>query len=526
MKKNILTKIIVILAIILVAIISFFGIYKRNLNNWTNILPKFNYGKELKGTRDFGFVIDDGTKEVEEDEASEEATSEENNDETANTETDPKEDSAEKDKETDKKEDSSKEDKKTDKKEDASKKDEKTDKKEDASKKDEKKDEKEDSSKEDKNVESEDNSESTEPETKEAPINPQEVLNVQNYKKSKEIIESRLKSYGIVDAIVSMNEENGAINIETSNTDITNFVPTLIEGKGDFEIIDSDTEECLIDRSMIKSATGYYVPSENSTAENPTYDLGISFQFNSNAQNKINEMTKKYIETTDENGETTQKTITIRINDTDIYKTYFSPEGTYTSINVPIYKDVQTSDIDTFNQKYRECLVYQSVLETDEMPIKYKVDSGVYLNSNLSENFLTYFSIATCAILVIIAVLMVKKYGKTGLKMALIEIGYVAILLLLIRVVGATLTLVGLMMIFFMSILNYLFMSNLTKTDKLEQLKKFLMSIIPFLIMILVFNFVKDINLLSVGIIGIWGIITFIYTFLVSLVLLEERNDI
>ena len=68
MKKetlnNMLVKIIAILVIILICLVSFCGIYKRDLNNWKNILPKFVLSKELSQARNFEFIVDKSTKSV------------------------------------------------------------------------------------------------------------------------------------------------------------------------------------------------------------------------------------------------------------------------------------------------------------------------------------------------------------------------------------------------------------------------------------------------------------------------------
>ena len=60
--KNALVKLIVILLIVLVSLISFLGIHKRNLNKWKNILPEYQFGKELSEIRTFTFTVDDSMK--------------------------------------------------------------------------------------------------------------------------------------------------------------------------------------------------------------------------------------------------------------------------------------------------------------------------------------------------------------------------------------------------------------------------------------------------------------------------------
>ena len=79
-------------------------------------------------------------------------------------------------------------------------------------------------------------------------------------------------------------------------------------------------------------------------------------------QKKLNELSKTYIETTDENGETSQKTITVQIDGEDKYITYFTPDGEYTELAIPLYRSVSTDDMDTFNSDYKDCFVTQTIL--------------------------------------------------------------------------------------------------------------------------------------------------------------------
>lgn len=477
MKKktltNVLVKAIVILLIVLVSLISFLGIYKRNLNGWENILPDFNLSKELSEIRTFGFVVDDSTEEVASEETSEEETSTEGTSEsdTADTEESDGQDVTD-----------------------------------------------------DGNTENA--GDTTEEATKEVPVNDPAILTTDNYKKSKEIIEKRLKSFGIVDANVSVNDQNGKIDVDAPFEKVADYVVSLVSQKGELEIIDTETNEVLMTNSMLKDVSAYYVASSSSTTDKPLYDLGVRLDLNSEGQARLNEMSKKYIETTNENGETTQKTITVKIDGEKKYETYFSTEGTYTYLAIPLHQSVDTSDTATFNDYYNDCIVSQTVLNEDVLPIKYEISTGTYMESNMPENLILYLVIVGIVILVIISILVVKKFAKNGLTACIIEIGYIAIFLLLIRFANVSLTLAGLVMILFMALFNYLLLSMLIKNATLQEFGKFILNIIPFVIAIIVFNFAKDVNLLSVGMVGFWGLITCVYTCLVSILLHDSKNGV
>lgn len=476
MKKktltNVLVKTIVILLIVLVSLISFLGIYKRDLNTWKNLLPDFNLSKELSEVRTFGFIVDDSTESVE-------STSSEDSNTTEETTT---EDEATVD---------------------------------------------EEATTEDVQEETEtsDETDTEEAQTEEVPVNDPSVLNSDNYNKSKSIIEKRLKTFGVVDTVVTVNSETGKIDVDAPFGRAADYIVSLVTQKGELEIIDTETEEILMTNDMISKVTAYYMASETSSnTSSSLYDLGIKLDLTSQGQAKLNEMSKKYIETTDENGEATQKTITVKIDGETKYETYFSTEGTYTYLAIPLYQSVDATDTETFNSNYNECLVYQVVLNEGVLPVKYEVSTGTYMESNMSENFLLYLVIIGIVILLIISLIIIKKFTKKGLMAFIIEIGYIAILLLLLRYANVSLTLAGIFMVLFMILLNYMLLLMLIKDNKAQQILKFILYIIPFVIAIIVSNFAKDINLLSVGMVGFWGLISCVYTWLVSLLLLNTKN--
>ena len=80
-------------------------------------------------------------------------------------------------------------------------------------------------------------------------------------------------------------------------------------------------------------------------------------------------------------------------------------------------------------------------------------------------------------------------------------------------------------MILFMAMINYLLLLMIINEGTVGGLKKMIVNIIPLFITIIVFVFSKDINISSAGMVGFWGVITFIYTVVCSLLLLNERND-
>ena len=477
--KNALAKLIVVLLIVLVSLISFLGIHKRNLNTWKSILPDYQFSKELSEIRTFEFSVDTSTKDKSSDENTAENTTGNTTENATNTVAEGTTENTD-------------------------------------------------------NTANTTDTNSTNTTAEQVPVNDPAVLTKENYLKTKKIVEKRLKDFGIADAEVTVNENNGKLAVSVPYEGTTDYSAALASQKGKIEIIDSETKEVLMDRSMIKKASAYYQQANNNdsatatTDDTVSYNLGVKLTFTSEGQKKLNELSKTYIETTDENGETSQKTITVQIDGEDKYITYFTPDGEYTELAIPLYRSVSADDMDTFNSDYKDCFVTQTILNNDEFPITYKLTSGSFIESDLGENFVKGLSIAGIVLLAIVIVLTIVKNKKDGFCASIIEIGYIAILLLIIRAASVSLTLSGILTIAIMAIVNYFLLLTFMKTekaiDKLEKFGNFILTIIPFIITIVVFALGKEVNTQSIGSVGIWGIFGFIYTLVAAIFLIDGKK--
>ena len=476
--KN-LTILIVILLIAVLSCISFFGILKKDLNTWKNIIPEYSFSKEIEGEgiSSFTFYVDDSTKEVEE-VAEEKETSEEkvdeqvNVDETVSTEESNATATAEENTEEEKK-------------------------------------------------------------TKTVPVNEESALNKDNYKKSKKIIQERLETFGISDYNVRLNEDNGKIEVEIPyDSDVVNNIAYLVTDIGKVEIIDSETNEVLLDNSDIKKATAGYKLSENDentvdeSDKKDSYDFNIQFEFTKDGLKKYQDMTKKYVDTLNEEGESEPKTITVKIDDKEKYKTYFDASGNYTYLSIPLYQGV--SDEDELTKNNTECIRIQNAINIGKIPVVYKLDttSSYYMETNNKINIITVSVVILICVVVAISIVLILKNKKLGIYALLLEIGYIASLLLIIRYATVTLSVTGLLAILGATILNYYFIIKMLKNSEkryLQALKDYILIVVPLIIFTVVFVYSKTLQLKSMGMVFVWGIlITVIYNAIVSNLLLNN----
>ena len=101
--------------------------------------------------------------------------------------------------------------------------------------------------------------------TKEEPVNPEEILTKENYEKSKAIITERLKRMGLANYTMRFDEENGKMYINLPEDSQTDTIVQYVSIKGDFKIIDSETEEELLNKDHLEKAYWSYNTSETGT---------------------------------------------------------------------------------------------------------------------------------------------------------------------------------------------------------------------------------------------------------------------
>ena len=99
----------------------------------------------------------------------------------------------------------------------------------------------------------------------ETPYNSDEVKTVENYKKSKEILEERFNELNVDNYIIRLDEETGDILIEITENNSTDSIVSNLGTTGKFEIVDTDTQEVLMDNSDIKLANVMYGSDSTST---------------------------------------------------------------------------------------------------------------------------------------------------------------------------------------------------------------------------------------------------------------------
>lgn len=443
MKKNKrLTIIILILLVIVISLISFVGIYTKNLNTYSNNLKNYDLGMEFEGKRVIKFAVDTSEEQVTYD--ADGNVIENHTHEEGETE-----------------------------------------------------------------------EEAHEGETTEmVKVNKEEVLTKENYQRSKNVLENRILKTGIGQYNFRVDENTGTIWLETEDIDYLEQMLGLLITKGEFELIDSETDEVLIDNSYIKNCE---IIQDDMTSRG----VYLSIRLNKEGEKKVEELKKMYSELKDDEGNTVTRSLIFKIDDeqlqTDTYSNILgNKELVYPIESVSTTQSMlQTNLIEASN--------ILMILNSGSYPIEYVIESDELLIPN-TENIKLIFTIIITVILTITHIIMVIRYKEKGILGVISGIGYIAVLLLIIRYTNTLITYQSIAALIITTILTYVFIIlAINKNEDLRKNVKSLISIsIPVLIIAIVFSFARQAQVNSFGIALFWGtLISNIYNFLYTKTILE-----
>lgn len=359
--------------------------------------------------------------------------------------------------------------------------------------------------------------------------NSEEIKTEENYNKSKQIIEKRLKTLGIQEYNINLNTQTGEMIVEIPENDKADSVVSNLNTMGKFEIVDSETGEVLLDNSNIKSSSVLYNTETTGTS------VYLEIAFNKEGKNKLEEISKTYIheedektsenntveeDATEESEESTEKEITMKVDDSEIMTTSFEEPITTGKMQLLVGKT--TTDKKTLQDYISQAQNMATVLDSGNLPIKYEIEKNQYILSDINEEQIGYIAIAIAVLVVIGIIVLIIKYKAKGLLAGISYIGLTALYLLLIRYANVEISVESIFGIAITLILNFIFTfmlldkiekkikenkENVVNKSTLETYKKFFNRIIPICAITIAFCFIKWIPISSFGMISFWGLL-------------------
>lgn len=373
---------------------------------------------------------------------------------------------------------------------------------------------------------------------KEIPINAEESLTQENYNKVMQIIENRLNtikkiqytSAGLTENkavdyyTIKQEKETGKIILQIPENESTDTVLQYLSVRSNFTVID-DQENVLMDNSHIKETNVGYNSTESGTT------VYLTIQFNKEGTEKLKEISNTFIKTTDEDGNDTTKKITIKIDETEMISTYFAEEISNGIIQLS-FGTASSNGTELANYA-QEASNLSTLLNTGNLPIVYTVEENRYVLSNATTQEALILTLIIASLIIISTIVLICKYKMNGLLATLSVIGYIALLLIVIRITNIVITLEGITGILISILLNYIFVIYLLQQLKQKKdeanygqtLIKFLIILVPAIVTTIVFCFVKWLPIYSFGMTMFWGIVLImLYNLVVTRILVFEKK--
>lgn len=354
----------------------------------------------------------------------------------------------------------------------------------------------------------------------EEPVNSEDVLNTNNYKETRKIVEKRLKKLNVKNYVIRQDEENGDIIVELPENDNTDSVVSNISMIGKFEISDADTKESLLTNKDIKTVETMYNTASTGTT------VYLQIEFNKDGTKKLEEISNTYVKTTntekteetseessDENT-TTEKKITMKIDDEQIMSTSFDEPIKNGIIQLSVGS--ASTDVNTLQEYIQSAQAISAVLNEGQLPIKYTVDENKYVETDLKiEDFKTV-GIAIVVIIAIGLVVLIVKYKSNGALAAISYVGLASVLLLIVRYTNVVISIESFSAVILTLILNYMFTFKLLKdVNENKDIKKTLnvvlgdnfVNVLGVCVLTLIFSFVSWMPISNFGLVMFWGLV-------------------
>lgn len=360
----------------------------------------------------------------------------------------------------------------------------------------------------------------------EIPNNKEEVKNVESYKASQKVIEKRLKKLGVDNYIVKLNEQTGDITIEIPENDNTDSVISNVKSTGKFEILDSETNEVLMNNNDVKTAKVMYGSGNSTGTTSGGTSVYLDIEFNKEGKKKLEEISNQYVKvedtsteenaTTEENADNEnqeasetekEKKITMKIDDETIMSTSFEEPIKIGRLQLSVGSGA--TDADTLQGYVEQATGMATVLDTGNMPVKYDLGQNQYVLSEVTSNEVQIGIYVVLGIIVVGIIVLLIKYKALGALGVISYVGFISLLMLVIRYTNVVLSIEGLLGIVIAFALDYMLVGKLlAKTEsKLEVYKEFFVKIIPIMILAITFCFVGWTSISSFGMVLFWGIV-------------------
>ena len=361
-------------------------------------------------------------------------------------------------------------------------------------------------------------------------VNEESKKTVENYKLTKKIMEERLEKNNISEFFVNLNKETGEIDVRIPESLDAQEVQSILSNSGSFLLLDGETFETVFDNTYLKNAQVAYRQGDVETA------VVLQLSFNEEGKQKLKELNEIYKEWTEEQVQedgttqtvTNSKTVWVFLNNSFLGSTVLS--NIYYNDTILLTYGLSSNNEELL-QAVEEAEKDAILLNSGSMPLAYNFTNEVE-ETNINSFSILVFIAAISVVFLIAYIYLIIKYKARGFIAIYFQIGFLAILLLILRLIGTVITMEGIAGIIISMILEYIFTYIVLKHMETEEEKlyskanlEFFLNTFPIYIISVVFTFGKRVNISSFGMAIFWGIIViYIYNFIFCKYIFENLS--
>lgn len=358
-------------------------------------------------------------------------------------------------------------------------------------------------------------------------INTEEVKTEENYKTAKRIMQNRLKNMGVSEYKVRLNHNSGEMIVEVPEDSNTDEVISNLTYLGKFEIKDSTTNEVLMNNQDVKQASCVYGSTSTGTV------VYLNIEFNKEGTKKFEDITKTYISSTNEEGKTETKNVSIELDGESMIKTYFNE--TISNGVLPLTIGSASTSSEEIASYIRQANQVAGLIDAGAMPVQYELAENNYMSPSVDTTTIKIIMGVIGIILVIGFINWIVRYKVNGVFSTISYLGFIAITLLAIRYANVAISLEAIaaaILLLFASYVVFTYtLKQFAKKDAnqfdiiKETYKRYASIFAPILIMAVVFTFINWLPISSIGMNLFWGItILVIYYYIVVRLLFDVQE--
>ena len=339
---------------------------------------------------------------------------------------------------------------------------------------------------------------------------------------AKKIIEKRLKEMNVAQYTVAQDEQTGRIIINMVEDTATDTVIQYLYTTGNLTIEDPDGN-VLLDSSQIKQVKTMYANTNNGTS------IYLNIEFNKEGKEILRNISNEYripenteedteekaTENVEENTEES-KEVTIKIDGAKVLSTQFEKEITNGSIQLSVGgATTSQAELQTYA---KEAGYVEKILNNGALPVEYEVTANRYVKSNITADTYPIGIIVLTVIVLGAMIYLLVRYKKNGLLSSIAYIGYIAVLLLVIRYTNVIITIEGIFGLIISLAINYIIniyiLNYINKATDKEEVEtnfnrgfvKISIALIPVLILSVILILTSWLQIYSFAMIIFWGL--------------------